>query len=79
MVEFLIGVDGGGTATRALVARRNGPVIGQGRAGPSALGQGIAKAWAQIQVAIRRAFQAADVATPAWDRCALGAACCLGR
>ena len=56
MVEFLIGVDGGGTTTRALLARRDGAVIGQGRAGPSALGQGIAKAWEQIQVAIRQAF-----------------------
>ena len=73
MVEFLVGVDGGGTTTRALLARRDGAVIGQGRAGPSALGQGIAKAWEQIQVAIRQAFEAADVPTPAWDRCALGA------
>jgi glucosamine kinase len=73
MVEFLIGVDGGGTATRALVARRAGPVIGQGQAGPSALGQGIAKAWTQIQIAIRHAFDSAGLPVPAWDRCALGA------
>ena len=45
MVEFLLGVDGGGTSTRALLARRDGPVIGQGQAGPSALGQGITQAY----------------------------------
>ena len=73
MVEFLVGVDGGGTATRALVARREGPVLGQGQAGPSALGQGIAKAWDQILLAIGQAFASAGLATPAWERCALGA------
>jgi len=73
MVEFLIGVDGGGTATRALVARRDGPVIGQGQAGPSALGQGIAKAWTEIERAIRHAFDDAGTPVPPWARCALGA------
>lgn len=73
MVEFLVGVDGGGTATRALVARRDGRVLGQGHAGPSALGQGIDKAWVQIQLAIAAAFESATLATPSWERCALGA------
>jgi glucosamine kinase len=73
MVEFLVGVDGGGTATRALVARRDGRVLGQGQAGPSALGQGIDAAWVQIQEAIARAFAAASLDMPGWDRCALGA------
>ena len=73
MVEFLVGVDGGGTATRALVARRDGRVLGQGHAGPSALGQGIDRAWVQIQLAVAGAFESAGLATPAWERCALGA------
>src|SRR5256714_1260845 len=73
MVEFLIGVDGGGTATRAIVARRGGPVIGQGHAGPSALGQGIAKAWTEIERAVGKAFDHAGVAVPARERCALAA------
>jgi len=73
MVDFLIGVDGGGTATRALLARRDGVVIGQGHAGPSALGQGIAQAWSAIERAILQAFESAAVAAPAWSRCALGA------
>lgn len=73
MIDFLVGVDGGGSATRALVARRDGQVIGQGQAGPSALGQGIAAAWTQIQRAISNAFDAAGVPLPSWERCALGA------
>jgi glucosamine kinase len=73
MVDFLIGVDGGGTATRALLARREGAAIGQGHAGPSALGQGITQAWTQIELAIRRAFDSAGLAVPDWSRCALGA------
>jgi len=75
MVEFLIGIDGGGTATRALVARRDGPVIGRGHAGPSALGQGIAKAWTQIELAVAHAFESAGagVRVPDRARCGLGA------
>ena len=73
MVEFLVGVDGGGTATRALVSRRGGPVIGQGHGGPSALGQGIPAAWTQILSAIAQAFESAQIAVPDWNRCALGA------
>jgi glucosamine kinase len=73
MVEFLLGVDGGGTSTRALLARRDGRVIGQGQAGPSALGQGITQAWTQVELAIRQAFESARLPVPAWDRCALGA------
>jgi glucosamine kinase len=72
MIEFLVGVDGGGTATRALIARRDGRVIGQGQAGPSALGQGIESAWVQVQLAITNAFASAGTSAP-WERCALGA------
>ncbi len=73
MVEFLVGVDGGGTSTRAVLARRGGPVIGQGQAGPSALQQGIASAWTQVQLAVRHAFEAAGVAAPDWSHVALAA------
>lgn len=72
-LDYLIGVDGGGSGTRALVQRRGGPVIGAGAAGPSALGQGVAQAWRHIEQAIHDAFQAAGVAAPPWRRCALAA------
>ena len=71
MVEYLIGVDGGGSGSRALVQRPGGEEVGSGEAGPSALQQGIAQAWDNVLLAIRRGFEAGGVAVPAWERCAL--------
>jgi len=73
MIEYLIGVDGGGSGTRALLARPDGTALGRGDAGPSALGQGVPQAWRNIESAVRAAFADAKLALPAWDRCALGA------
>ncbi len=73
MFEFLVGVDGGGTHTRAVVALPGGAALGRGLAGPSALGQGIASAWNQLRHAILAAFSDAGIPAPAWNRCGLGA------
>jgi glucosamine kinase len=73
MVDYLIGVDGGGSGTRVLVQRQTGALVGSGAAGPSALGQGVAKAWRNIEIAVRAAFDQAGLAQPAWGRCALAA------
>ncbi|MBA2676162.1 BadF/BadG/BcrA/BcrD ATPase family protein, partial [Ramlibacter sp.] len=73
MVEFLFGVDGGGTSTRAVVARGDGGILGRGTAGPSALGQGVAQAWRNIELACRRALDDAQMPQPGWEHCALGA------
>jgi glucosamine kinase len=75
MVEFVLGIDGGGSGTRAWVARAEGPLLGRGDAGPSALGQGIAQAWRNVELAMRHAFDDADVPWPGWDKCA--AVCAL--
>ena len=72
MVKFLIGVDGGGTGTRAVLADCSGHLLGRGSAGPAGLALGIAPAWAAIRQAIDRAAQAAGVAWSAAE-CALGA------
>jgi glucosamine kinase len=72
MVEFVVGIDGGGTSTRALLARTAGPVIGRGRAGPSALGQGIGQAWRNVELAVQHAFADAGL-QPRRRACALGA------
>jgi glucosamine kinase len=71
MIRYLAVVDGGGTRTRACVARPDGVVLACGEAGPSALGQGVEQAWAHVLLAIERAFRAAGVA--AWEprECAL--------
>jgi glucosamine kinase len=73
MVEFEIGIDGGGTGTRAVLARTGGDVIGRGVGGPSALGQGIASAWEQLIIAIRAAFANAGLAVAPWSSCVVGA------
>ncbi|MDH0864854.1 BadF/BadG/BcrA/BcrD ATPase family protein [Mitsuaria sp. GD03876] len=54
-VRFLVGVDGGGTGTRVRLSDVHGRLLGQGWAGPSALGQGIAQAWRHIQMAVQEA------------------------
>jgi glucosamine kinase len=73
MIEYLLAVDGGGTGTRVIVARLDGTVLARGEAGPSALGQGVAAAWLQIQQAITSAFAQTGLDHPAWQCCALAA------
>ena len=71
-IQFLVGVDGGGTGTRLRLADRQGRLLGQGEAGPSALGQGIEQAWTHVQQALREACRQAGIEHPALDRCAIG-------
>jgi glucosamine kinase len=72
-VRWLVGVDGGGTHTRARLARRDGSVVGEGHAGPSALGQGVAQAWRHVADAVGDAAAQAGLPAPDWADCALGA------
>ncbi|WP_431101392.1 BadF/BadG/BcrA/BcrD ATPase family protein [Roseateles noduli] len=60
-VRFLVGVDGGGTGTRVRLSDVHGQLLGQGWAGPSALGQGIAQAWRHIQTAVQEAAAKAGI------------------
>ncbi|KVW12589.1 ATPase [Burkholderia cepacia] len=68
---FAIGIDGGGTGTRAVLADRHGRELAQGRGGPSGLGLGIERAWASIGAACADAFTRAGLAFD-WSQCALG-------
>ncbi|KWI33173.1 BadF/BadG/BcrA/BcrD ATPase family protein [Burkholderia stagnalis] len=70
-ILYAIGIDGGGTGTRAVLADRQGRELAQGRGGPSGLGLGIERAWASIGVACADAFTRAGVAFD-WSHCALG-------
>jgi glucosamine kinase len=72
MIEFLIGVDGGGSGTRVRLARADGHLLGEGQAGPSGLLHGIKNAWAAVEEAIARAFDAAGLALPPRERIAIG-------
>lgn len=72
MIEFLIGVDGGGSGTRVRLARSDGQQLGEGQAGPSGLLHGIKNAWSAVEEAIARAFEAAGLAQPERARIAVG-------
>ena len=71
-LRFLIGVDGGGTGTRVKLAGRDGRIVAQGEAGPSALGQGAEQAWRHIQQAVRAATDNAGIAGLDLSACAIG-------
>jgi len=67
-VRWWVGIDGGGTSTRAVVADGEGRILGRGESGASALGQGAEQAWRHIAEAIARA----QVPGLALKDCALG-------
>ncbi|TMG92502.1 MAG: hypothetical protein E6H76_01525 [Betaproteobacteria bacterium] len=71
-IRYVIGIDGGGTGTRARLTRADGEVLGFAEAGPSALGQGVQQAWKNVSQAIEGSFHAANV--HAWQpaECAVG-------
>ncbi|GAB3268808.1 glucosamine kinase nucleotide-binding domain-containing protein [Chitinimonas naiadis] len=55
-IDYLIGVDGGGTGTRVVVADRDGRELMRTQGGPSGLGLGITPAWQAIQTTTGSAF-----------------------
>ena len=65
--RWWVGIDGGGTSTRALVVDAQGRVLGRGESGASALGQGAEQAWRHIAEAAQRAVPGIVLAD-----CALG-------
>lgn len=71
-ISWILGVDGGGTGTRARLQTADGRTLGYGQAGPSGLGQGIEQAWRHVEQAIARAFAAAALPVPSRGHCALG-------
>jgi glucosamine kinase len=71
-LPFRVGVDGGGTGTRARLQDARGRTLGQGAAGPSGLSQGAEQAWRHVQQAIATAFIEADLPWPEPSTVALG-------
>jgi glucosamine kinase len=71
-IPYRIGIDGGGTHTRARLASADGAVLGFAASGPSALGQGIEQAWKHIEQAVDGAFADAGQAPAPRAQCALG-------
>lgn len=72
MIEFLLGVDGGGSGTRVRLARVDGVELANGTSGPSALSHGIAGAWTAVEDASAKAFAAAGLDFPARSSIAIG-------
>ena len=72
MIEYLIGVDGGGTGTRVRLARADGAELAQGASGPSGLSLGIDLAWQAIQDAVAKAFAVIGITSPALGSAAIG-------
>lgn len=72
MIEYLIGVDGGGTGTRVRLARADGTEVAQGAGGPSGLALGIAQAWQSIEGALDQAFAALGADRPPRANMAIG-------
>ncbi len=60
--DFVIGVDGGGTKTRALIGDLSGRVLGRGEAGPSNVqAVGVAATYAALDAAVAAALDDASV------------------
>lgn len=72
MIDYLIGVDGGGSGTRVRIALPDGREVAHGQGAPSALSRGIAAAWLSIEDAIGAAFSSIGVARPTPGRLAIG-------
>lgn len=71
-VDYLLGVDGGGTATRARLIDCHDRVLGEGRAGPSNLGLGVDVAQSALTQAIDDAFGCAGLGKSAWAKTIAG-------
>lgn len=70
-VQYWLGVDGGGTGTRVVLADARGVELGHATGGASGLGLGVTRAWAAIEAACVQAFASAGL-TLDWAHCALG-------
>ncbi len=62
MAPFQVGIDGGGSGTRAWLTDASGRLLGCGSAGASSLRLGAQAAWGEIRAATHRAFDAAGLA-----------------
>ncbi|MGO4379909.1 BadF/BadG/BcrA/BcrD ATPase family protein [Pseudoduganella sp. RAF19] len=72
MIEFLIGVDGGGSGTRVRLARIDGVALAEGTAGPSGLLHGIKSAWSAVEEAAAQAFTNAGLPQSPRENVAIG-------
>jgi glucosamine kinase len=72
MIEYIIGVDGGGSGTRVRLARPDGAELARANGAASSLAHGIEAAWAAIEATIAQAFASAAIARPRHEQLAIG-------
>jgi len=72
MIEYIIGVDGGGSGTRVRLARPDGTELARANGAASSLAHGIEAAWAAIEASVAQAFASAAIARPRHDQLAIG-------
>ncbi len=70
--KYYIGVDGGGSGTRLVLADYQKKIINIVQGEPSALGQGIEKAWKAIIDCTVKAFTEKKIVPPMLSECAIG-------
>ena len=71
-LKYFIGVDGGGSGTRIIVAGPDKIPLAKAEGDPSALGQGIEKAWRSILDTLAQAFANEKIPAPMLSECAIG-------
>jgi len=71
-IDFLIGIDGGGTGTRVVIENATGIELARGVAGASGLINGASGAWQAILAAIENAFASIQQPVPELARIAVG-------
>lgn len=71
-IKYFIGVDGGGSGTRITIAKADLIPIASAEGAPSALGQGIEKAWRSILDTLAQAFANGKLPAPMLSECAIG-------
>lgn len=72
-MEYVVGIDGGGTKTSAIILDTTGRIIGYGEGGPSTYGVVSTEVTREsIASAVRQACQAANLSTPIFASAFLG-------
>ena len=71
-VQYLLGIDGGGTRCRARLRATDGTLLGQGEGGPANIRLGLDTAWANMAEAIDAAFARAGLSREHWGATAIG-------
>lgn len=71
-IEYLVGVDGGGTGTRLILANHQGHELARSEGPPSALNQGVEQAWTSILKTLELAFNKIAVQKINKDKIAIG-------